>query len=46
MNSDHPATPRIHPTRADMREVCLAVPDAEVRLFGSHARGEARPSSD
>jgi predicted nucleotidyltransferase len=28
---------------AEIRE---EIPEAEVRLFGSHARGEARPSSD
>jgi predicted nucleotidyltransferase len=28
---------------AEIRE---EIPDAEVRLFGSHARGDARPTSD
>ena len=28
---------------AEIRE---EIPDAEVRLFGSHARGDAKPSSD
>lgn len=28
---------------AEIRE---EIPEAEVRLFGSHARGDARPSSD
>lgn len=27
-------------------EIRAEIPDAEVRLFGSHARGDARPSSD
>ncbi|MEY4359744.1 MAG: hypothetical protein RLZZ631_1230 [Cyanobacteriota bacterium] len=27
-------------------EICQEIPGAEVRLFGSRARGEARPDSD
>jgi len=27
-------------------EILQEIPGAEVRLFGSHARGDARPSSD
>lgn len=27
-------------------EIRAEIPEAEVRLFGSHARGDARPSSD
>lgn len=27
-------------------EICQVIPGAEVRLFGSRARGEARPGSD
>lgn len=27
-------------------EICEEIPEAEVRLFGSYARGEARPESD
>ena len=27
-------------------EIHKEIPEAEVRLFGSHARGDARPSSD
>jgi predicted nucleotidyltransferase len=44
------ATPQDLVNEAQLRqmaaEIRAEIPDAEVRLFGSHARGEARPSSD
>jgi predicted nucleotidyltransferase len=47
-------TPRPTPTatvnaallRQLAAEIREEIPDAEVRLFGSHARGDARPDSD
>ena len=43
-------TPRATVSEAQLRqmaaEIHAEIPDAEVRLFGSHARGDARPSSD
>jgi predicted nucleotidyltransferase len=43
-------TPRTTITEAQLQqmaaEILQEIPEAEVRLFGSHARGDARPSSD
>lgn len=43
-------TPRATVSEALLRqmaeEIRAEIPEAEVRLFGSHARGDARPSSD
>ena len=43
-------TPRATVSEAQLRqmaaEIHAEIPEAEVRLFGSHARGDARPSSD
>lgn len=43
-------TPSVTITEAQLQqmaaEILQEIPGAEVRLFGSHARGEARPDSD
>ena len=44
------ATPKATVSEAQLQqmaaEILLEIPDAEVRLFGSHARGEASSDSD
>ena len=44
------ATPQALVSEAQLQQMAAAIrqeiPGAEVRLFGSHARGDARPSSD
>lgn len=43
-------TPRATVSEAQLRqmaaEIRAEIPEAEVRLFGSHARGDAKPDSD
>jgi len=50
MTTTPKASPKATVSEAQLQqmaaEILQEIPDAEVRLFGSHARGEARPSSD
>jgi predicted nucleotidyltransferase len=50
MTTTPKASPKATVSEAQLQqmaaEILQEIPGAEVRLFGSHARGEARPSSD
>jgi predicted nucleotidyltransferase len=50
MTTTPDATPQALVSEAQLQqmaaEIRAEIPDAEVRLFGSHTRGEARPESD
>ncbi|MBM5818035.1 MAG: nucleotidyltransferase domain-containing protein [Cyanobacteria bacterium K_Offshore_surface_m2_239] len=46
MTTAPPATVNEALLRQLAAEIHEEIPEAEVRLFGSHARGDARPSSD
>ena len=50
MTTTPKASPKATVSEAQLQqmaaEILQEIPEAEVRLFGSYARGEARPSSD